>query len=183
MHHVTLTVTQEKYSRSMFDQTIRHKQTLQEMFGKWGITPPPVPPEFAPRLRQAANTCFSTRPGKFWPPYYFLDYQDIADVSATDWLVIGFSGHGINSYGLSYYLKCGQLTLLLQFGWGGWYCSDSQTTRHVSSMFEVLVEHSHRLTRLNARLDHSDLHLPVLWKPSDLTNFITDSPLNPERNQ
>ncbi len=80
---------------------------------------------------------------------FFLD--EAISGCLSDYLAFGHAGHGTNSYGLSYYLVCGDLALLLQVPWGGAYMDAERATREVNAALDWAGRISARFEAENSR--------------------------------
>lgn len=110
---------------------------LEATFAVEGLGRPPVPLALRARLRRLGDWCWSTRAdvdgGRM---YGFGEYEHEALTGEPgNYVAVSHGGHGINSYGITYLLVYGRLTVLAQAPWGGAYHS-SEEAAGVSSLLE-----------------------------------------------
>jgi hypothetical protein len=97
---------------------------------------PPVPEHLAARLASAGPHVFSTRALAFTPYDLNAFVQEIEDdTKPEDYAVVGFDGHGINSWAAHYYVVNGPLALFLQLPWGGVYDDAKAAREEIVQMF------------------------------------------------
>ncbi|MCW1838989.1 hypothetical protein [Prosthecomicrobium hirschii] len=100
-------------------------EAARALFAADGLAFPPLPDALAARLVRDADetTVFSTRADLPASPYQIEVYtRELARGRApSDYALIGFAGHGINSWAAHYYRVMPGLALLIQIEWGGAY--------------------------------------------------------------
>lgn len=102
-------------------------EQARQQFAAERLPFPPIPAELADQGRQLGPWLFGTRPGT--PSLYHLDwFVEEAAGQPADYLLFGHAGHGINSWGMHYYLVRGPLALFLQCAWGGAYMDRAAST-------------------------------------------------------
>lgn len=123
---------------------------LVAVFTKAGLPLPPVPAELATRLAHHNDWFWSTRDmnqGALYDPGLTVDE---ASTPVENYLAIGQTGHGVNSWFLTYQLVYGPLALFAQVPWGA--VSDRESdVEELSAQYAALQG----LIDLAAR---SDLH-------------------------
>jgi len=111
--------------------------TPRSLFETEKLPFPPVPPELCAALSAHDRTLFSTRPLTVRP--YTLNHF-LAEVAAKPdlpaYALIGFDGHGINSWGVHYYLVSDGLALFIQLPWGGAYLDPEAARKEITGLFE-----------------------------------------------
>jgi hypothetical protein len=114
---------QARRARAAFEQSAEvgpaAVAAVVKAFEAEGLAAPPVPESLVPRLRVQGNWVFATHP-QLYPPYHWAAFVDPPGPD-EEYLVIGHSGHGANSYAVFYGLRVGPLCLLLEIPWGGVY--------------------------------------------------------------
>ena len=108
------------------------------LFRTEGLELPLVPTELARRFRQRGPWCFASRPVRVSP--YEFDHYVAEAGAASDYVLIAHAGHGVNSYGLHYYLVRGPLRLFLQVHWGGVYQDKPTATARANACFRLAAE-------------------------------------------
>lgn len=122
-------------------------EDLRALFRKWKLGELWIPAAQESALKKRDDFWYSTL-GETMNPYNFSHYVDFCmRPGGRDFLVVGHGGHGINSYAVSYYLRLGKVRLLLQFGWGGVYMPEPETTTRVARYFAVLSSFSAAIER------------------------------------
>lgn len=111
--------------------------TAQAMFERERLPFPPVPAQLAVSLQQQGPGWFATRPLTS-APYDFNHF--LAEVEAQpgmpDYAVVGFDGHGVNSWAVHFYLVCKGIALFIQLPWGGAYLEPEPARAEIASLFE-----------------------------------------------
>ena len=81
---------------------------------------PPLSERFAAALREENPHLFATRSLEAGPYNLEIYSLEIEQESAVpDYAVVGFDGHGINSWAVHYYVVEGALALFIQLPWAG----------------------------------------------------------------
>lgn len=111
--------------------------TAQALFEREHLPFPPVPAQLAASLRQQGPGWFATRPLTS-TPYDFDPF--LAEVQAQpglpDYAVVGFDGHGINSWAVHFYLVGKGIALFIQLPWGGAYLEPEPARAEIAELFE-----------------------------------------------
>jgi hypothetical protein len=110
--------------------------TPEAMFEREGLPVPPVPAALAALLRPHHRTLFATRPLKT-SPYYLEPYlaELEADPALPAYAIVGFDGHGINSWAAHCYLVSGAAALFIQLPWGGAYLDPEPARADIADVF------------------------------------------------
>ena len=101
-----------------------------------GLSAPPIPPVFVPKLRKLGDWCYATReidPGSMYMLAALVD--EVFERAPEDYVAVSHAGHGVNSYSINYALVSGPLALFLQTGWGGVYMDADRSAAKVREMF------------------------------------------------
>lgn len=114
------------------------RAALVEAFASEELTPPPVPDSIVPRLREVGRCFFATHPQQ-GPPYHFA-WWVLRPAPHENWLVVGHSGHGSNSYAWFYDLHCGLLRVTVEVPWGGVYTDPETWRRCIAETYSLLGE-------------------------------------------
>ena len=97
---------------------------------------PPLSERFAAALREENPHLFATRSLEAGPYNLEIYSLEIEQESAVpDYAVVGFDGHGINSWAVHYYVVEGALALFIQLPWGGAYVDADEGGRTVTAAF------------------------------------------------
>lgn len=109
----------------------------QAAFAGEGLPWPPVPTALAQRLAPRAEAIYATR-SLPRGPYGIARYVDeaIAQPAIPDYAVVGFDGHGTNSWAAHVFLLLPGLALFVQVPWGGVYTDAQASTRRMQELFE-----------------------------------------------
>lgn len=91
-------------------------------------------------MRHLPACTFGTRPTKAYELYDFrVGPLEALTGSPEDYVVFGYSGHGINSYRLTYNLVDGPLAVFAQLPWGGYYMDKQGMTAVANTLFDHLA--------------------------------------------
>ncbi|CAM3716805.1 hypothetical protein [Paracidovorax anthurii] len=108
----------------------------QAMFEGERLPFPPVPAPLAAALQQQGPGWFATRPVASSP--YGFDHF-LAEVEAhpdlPDYAVVGFDGHGTNSWAVHFYLVGPGIALFIQLPWGGAYLEPEPARAEIADLF------------------------------------------------
>jgi hypothetical protein len=111
--------------------------TAEAMFEHEHLPFPPVPAPLAASLQQQGQAWFATRPVAS-TPYDFEHF--LAEIEAQpglpDYAVVGFDGHGTNSWAVHFYLVAKRLALFIQLPWGGAYLEPEPARADINDLFE-----------------------------------------------
>jgi len=120
----------------MSSPTTRGYEDAFKVFGDEGLVRPPVPERFQKRLRVIQDWCFATRKIDPMAMYMFeMDINKMLTKGRRDYVAFCHSGHGANSYALTYHLVDGPLAIFAQVGWGGVYSDGVSATRAANALF------------------------------------------------
>jgi hypothetical protein len=95
-------------------------QSLVESFEAERLPVPPVPSTLRAALRQQESWCWATREVSSTDMYLFRPYpvHGVFAGQATDHVAVNHSGHGVNSYAITYQLVYRGLAIFTQVAWG-----------------------------------------------------------------
>ena len=110
---------------------------------------PPVPGHLEGLLRPAGPAWFATGPVAS-SPYGLEDLLARAQGGNTDWAVIGFDGHGVNSWAAHCYVVIRALALFVQLPWGGIYTNPARARQDIAAMFDWAARLQATLARAEA---------------------------------
>jgi hypothetical protein len=108
----------------------------RELFAAEDLPFPPLPADVGDVLREVAPNVFSTRQVDASPynlRVYSFEIQ--TDPAVPNYAVVGFDGHGINSWAVHYYLVEDALALFIQLAWGGAYVDADEARRAIKGVF------------------------------------------------
>lgn len=114
-----------------------NEPTAQALFEGEGLPFPPVPAPLAASLQQQGPGWFATRP-LVSTPYDFDHF--LAEVQTQpglpDYALVGFDGHGTNSWAVHFYLVGKGIALFIQLPWGGAYLEPEPARAEITELFE-----------------------------------------------
>lgn len=118
------------------------------LFADEGLPFPPVPTALASALQVQGRAWFATRPVAS-SPYDFHHFLDEVETQpdVADYAVVGFDGHGTNSWAVHFYLVGQGLALFIKLPWGGAYLEPEPARAHITEMFDwaaALLSHLQR---------------------------------------
>lgn len=109
----------------------------QALFAQEQLPFPPIPASLSARLAQREACVYATRALAESP--YDLD-AFVAEVEGNpavkEYAVVGFDGHGINSWAAHYYLVSDGLALFIQQPWGGAYLDADEARASIRDWLE-----------------------------------------------
>lgn len=112
-------------------------QSVKSLFDKEKLPFPPVPAHLAALLGPHGQTLLTTRPLQATP--YELN-RFLAELEANpelpEYAVVGFDGHGLNSWAAHYYLVTDAVALFIQLPWGGAYLDAEPARAQIVDMFD-----------------------------------------------
>ena len=111
-------------------------EKVRALFDAERLPFPPLSERAAAALREESPHLFSTRPLEVTPynlEIYSLEIQE--NPAVPDYAVVGFDGHGINSWAAHCYLVEGPLALLIQLPWGGAYDDPDEARKTITAAF------------------------------------------------
>ncbi len=98
---------------------------------------PPMPVPLVTLLRQEGAAVFSTKMLNT-SPYEFGHYlkEFESDSAIAPYALVGFAGHGINSWAVHFYIVHEGLALFIQLPWGGAYLEPEPARAKIADLFE-----------------------------------------------
>lgn len=120
----------------------------QALFQTEGLPWPPVPEELAARLASQGDYVFATRQLPTGP--YGLEFyraEVLARPEPPPYAVVGFDGHGINSWAAHFFLVVPGLALFVQIPWGGAYADPQASREDIARVFTWSSKLQARLTQ------------------------------------
>lgn len=115
-------------------------EDFKDFFKKEGLNFPSVAEKF-PQLKKLSSFLFSTRSDDALDPYslsWFLN--EIETKKVDDYLIIGHTGHGVNSWAMHVYFVHGPFACFLQKRWGGVY-DDPKRSTELFNRALLAIEH------------------------------------------
>jgi hypothetical protein len=110
--------------------------TAQAMFEHERLPFPWMPASLAASLQPQGRGWFATRTVEASP--YEIEHF-LAEIEARpgvpDYAVVGFDGHGTNSWAVHFYLVCKGLALFIQLPWGGAYLDPEPARAEIAELF------------------------------------------------
>lgn len=107
-----------------------HEEEARRLFDQEGLPFPPLPAPLAAELDQFDNSVFSTRKLEFGPySVESLVRELVCGKGPQEYAVLGFDGHGNNSWAMHYYVVQPGFAFFIQLPWGGAY-GDREKSRH-----------------------------------------------------
>lgn len=123
----------------------------EALFATEGLPFPPVPAHLAPSLHEQGQGWYATRPMQSTP--YDLEHF-LAEVETQpgvpDYAIVGFDGHGTNSWAAHYYLVGKSVALFIQLPWGGAYTDPEPARADIAGMVEWAARLQSRLQQAEA---------------------------------
>jgi len=112
----------------------------QRLFEQETLTFPFIPTEIRSAFSKIDDWVYGTRSDAPWL-YEIREYVlEVATKPVMDYLLLGYAGHGIQSWAMHYYLVRGPLALFLQIAGGGAYTDKIEATREMSMRFTQAEE-------------------------------------------
>ena len=107
------------------------------LFQQEGLPFPCLPSTLASALTEHSPAIFSTRP-LVDTPYDLESFLDelASDPAGPDYAVIGFDGHGFNSWAVHHYCVQPSVALFVQLAWGGAFGDADQDLADISRTFD-----------------------------------------------
>lgn len=110
----------------------------RQLFDREQLPFPPLPDALATHLEDTDNSefVFSTRPLDYGP-YHLELFRDevLAGTAVADYAILGFDGHGVNSWAVHYFVVQPGLALFLQGAWGGAYDDPNTHRQTITQLF------------------------------------------------
>lgn len=113
-------------------------EKAKQLFKKAGLPFPPIPKEMAHRFQCLYPWMFGTRTDAPNPYGIHLYIEELKSKYVEDYLMLGHSGHGVNSYAIHYYMVRGPLAIILQWGWGGCYMDNERQSSELAVHFDTV---------------------------------------------
>ncbi|GKT23833.1 hypothetical protein [Acidovorax sp. SUPP3334] len=111
--------------------------TAQSIFDGEGLPFPPVPAPLAARLKQQGPGWFATCPVASSPyDFHHFVQESEAQSDLADYAVVGFDGHGTNSWAVHFYLVGTGIALFVKLPWGGAYMDPEPARAHIAEIFD-----------------------------------------------
>jgi hypothetical protein len=126
---------------------------LLRTFAAASLPAPPVPAAFHAQLMRRSAWCWSTVPIDPMK-MYFLEPAVRGREGAREYAAVSHAGHGVNSYGLNFYLVTGSLGIFIQHGWGGIYSDPQHSTAQIARTYVLLNELLSSLKPMDDRTRH-----------------------------
>jgi hypothetical protein len=121
---------------------------------------PPLPADMAEGLREVAPNVFSTRPADTSPYNLEVFSNEVQRApGVANYGLVGFDGHGINSWAAHYYLVDDALALFIQMPWGGAYVEPDEARRRIRAAFAWAEQVQAQVKRLR-----KDGLIPAGWR-------------------
>lgn len=98
---------------------------------------PPVPEALAGALQSQGRAWFATRPMAS-TPYDFHHFLNEIETQPdlADYAVVGFDGHGTNSWAVHFYMVAKGIALFIKLPWGGAYLEPGPARVQITEMFD-----------------------------------------------
>lgn len=110
-------------------------------FDRAGLCAPPVPAPLRAEFIEQEEFVFTTR--RVEPDQmYFFDLYPLEAIARLirDYAAVCHSGHGTNSYAITYQLVNGPLALFVQVAWGGIYTNNERAAKEVCRRFRQIED-------------------------------------------
>lgn len=114
-------------------------EQARQLFTREGLPFPPLPDDLAANLEvsEDSESVFSTRELRYSPYNMEVLVGELVDgEEPDDYAVLGFDGHGVNSWAVHYVLLQPGLALFLQLPWGGAYEDADENRALIARTFE-----------------------------------------------
>ncbi len=110
--------------------------TAKSQFAEQPLPFPPVPESLAEKMQPFNEYIFSTRELEFGPYAAEVFVAEVRDGKPVDdYAVVGFDGHGSNSWAAHYFCVNGSLALFIQLEWGGAYTNEAEARASIETAF------------------------------------------------
>ena len=108
-------------------------EAAQSLFRQAGLPFPQIPSVFVNRLKKRDDHVFSTRKILVSPYqlHHYVEKFDRTGSNVKDYLILSFSGHGVNSWAIQYYVVRGNFGMFLHLGWGGAYMDNEEEAEKI----------------------------------------------------
>ncbi len=138
-----------KELRQRLTQSQRVMENATALYKGAGLPFPPIPSQLVDQFVEVENWVYGTRSDH--PFIYDIDWfiEEAVKQQSANYVLLGHSGHGVNSWAIHYYLVQGQLALFIQVGWGGAY-GTPQDSANACALLERLQTEGHHLSELVA---------------------------------
>jgi hypothetical protein len=121
-------------------------KACQAQFAEQDLPFPPLPEAFQHRLVPFNEWVFASRELEYGP--YAADvyaHEVLSGEAVEDYALLGFDGHGINSWAVHYFLVQGALGLFVQAAWGGAYLDENAARETIQNAFEFAETLTHAM--------------------------------------
>jgi hypothetical protein len=126
-------------------------EVARAIFTREALPFPPLPPAMTPALIQCSDNVFATRKLEQTP--YLLEHfrGEVRREVVADYAIVGFDGHGVNSWAVHYYLVDDALALFIQLAWGGVYTDAAEARELIAEAFEWAARLQERVREASKR--------------------------------
>lgn len=110
--------------------------SAHDLFRNEQLPFPPLPAGLLPRLQPSGDAVFATAAlshGPYDLAHYVQSFEE--ETSPVDQAVIGFDGHGFNSWAVHCYIVHDGLALFIQLPWGGAFMDPEPVRAEIESVF------------------------------------------------
>lgn len=122
---------------SLSDDVIDGPNTFQSLFMGEKLHIPPLPEHLAACLQRQGKTLFATKPLRATPYDLARFLEEVeTDPETPAYAVVGFDGHGINSWAAHCYVVSDAIALFIQLPWGGAYLDPDLARAEIADMFD-----------------------------------------------
>ncbi len=143
--------------------------SMTAAFGGQALPVPPVPQTLRQALKQRESWCWATRGVSSSDMYLFRPYpvHGVFAGQATDYAAVNHSGHGVNSYAVTYQLVYRGIAIFTQVEWGGIYLDNAAAARRMADVFA-------QCDRLITMADELDFTVDSPWRLLCLDSGLRD---------
>lgn len=109
----------------------------QQVFAREQLPFPPLPDPLAARLQATRDVIFATRELDCGP-YHLQRFtaEMLNGLPPDDYAILGFDGHGTNSWAVHYFLVQPGIALFMQWPWGGAYDNPDEGRAIITKIFQ-----------------------------------------------
>ena len=101
-----------------------------------GLTPPPVPVSLVEQFRRLDRWLYATRTLGRGDMYETSLPLELFERPVDDYVALGHSGHGLNSYTLTYCLVWAPLAVFIERAWGGAYMDQERSNAEINRLYK-----------------------------------------------
>ena len=121
-------------------------EKLKIFFEKEGLKLPAFGKQFEGELKEVSDYIYSTRNDDVSDIYNLNKYvEEIQDKAVEDYLIVGHSGHGANSFGMHVYCVEGQFAYFIQKQWGGAFADEERLRKNFNGAIGAIESIKERL--------------------------------------